>query len=1525
MVQPGIGLDTPRTNLGDATYLSHQPEFDISQELSFQSPSKDKNNLIEQLKNGRRGAIRTPRSRAPLVDRRNLPSFAGGGEFTPLLKSATRNSAMRFGKENGGIPATPAFLKPGALDNIDENTPLPHFGSSIYNESNNGSYVNGTPLPVMASSSAASTPMAIPARRGGKDVLQDGNQLSLREQENVIDKIEKENFGLKLKIHFLEEALRKAGPGFSEAALRENTELKVDKVTMQKELLRYRKNLSNAEKDLEDYRRQLVEMQERHKHKQRSEDQQAELKILQHGLEEKELEVQDLKDRLRDAENDAAQVDKLRDDVVDLEHELREKDRMVEDRDDEVDTLKSQLQEKDAILSEMDMEAKESKRRQIELEEQLQSIEELGEARETIDELQRDVQRLKNEIEEAKEESSEAVSEKDRAISDLEELQEEIANKSMTSKGLSRQMEEKANRISDDLEDLKQVHADLKQQFEEKNRDFDALSLQMQKLKENGNDREGQLREDFEVAEAERAKIESQLRSHQDELKRKSDEKDLLQSRHDALSTESTGLQDDLREARETIGDLEFKLDHEKTLALQSEREIRDQYKSEIDRLNDDIEDLRADLRERERLNDDADDKWESERRHLEAQHVQAEERANGLQRTLDKLQEAETALTGKESKMREALDSEKQRHSDAEALLKRQIEELTQDVETRRLALEELRSDLSGVKEELRLSQREQKTLAEKAEGLEDEIEVLQTSLDDESEQARNDINAAKQEAQTLREELYVKKLEVQKLESTHSEPQESSFFRKQLDTRLQDFEIQLSKARKEKQSLNDQLTELLIELASVKATAADLECERDEYRIQLEQFQGQGEDTARLDQEKLELRTAKMRLDSEVRRGKDEIKMLSDQLHATEAQLQEEIERAGEEEARLSGNILELQKKLSASTSDRELHSSRRTVQQLEQRINELESQVASNTPSRSPGRASELSTLRQDLSSLRQKETDYMSRESAQKDAIRNLKRQIADLERKSHDMEISQLQAGSPSSSVGSSARKSELLEVRSQLSAAHQSLKDVRNQLKESERETARKISALNLEIQANAAAWDLEKDRLEADLESAILSKEGLQSQTTVLEQTITRLKSKISHLEKDLSSSRRSTNHDTTMALERSELHEMLRETQIRASELEIELAESTKIIQKMTNKESELRVQLKRVRDERASQKDRANESIRQLRRLETEFSAASSTWAEDKQTYKDRTSAAIRELRRLESEYSDALASWEEEKHRLTKGVRFANQSMSEPSMNSPQRAPASSVTKSKHSNDVLAEAQAQHTRELRGLVLQIQWLQALIKREEGLRSDAAFAKSYMGMQIDMFEACNKADLALLRRSGHANRLTEFEEERKTVANGGKRPTLKLVATMIRAAVRMRRGASEWRQALVIRDRVQDSLSELKKKRAAAQAQAQLRMTREQEEADRIAHMTERLARESVKTPAKRSLSNQQRHMDVHSSPGSLDTLRFRMWGGGKGGDIWSGEAVMKRMRKEAAKERERKASLGMARRRSGGVEV
>ncbi|KAI9731472.1 MAG: hypothetical protein M1818_007862 [Claussenomyces sp. TS43310] len=1369
MAQPGISLDTPRTNLGDNTYLTNQPEFDISQELSFQSPSKD-NNLIQQFRNGRRGAavqLKTPRSRVPLRERRNLPAFAGGGEFTPLLKSATRNSALNVGRENG-VPRTPAFLKPGALDNIAEDlSPVPNIGSSVYDDTRNGSYVNGTPIPQLDSSSAASTPMALlPRRTQGTDLLQDGNPLSLREQENVIDRIEKENFGLKLKIHFLEEALRKAGPEYSEAALKENTDLKVDQVTMQRELARYHKTLTTAERDLEAYRQQVLDMQEKVKRKQTDTSQQAEIARLEHHLEDKELEIQELRDRLDEAERQGPQAQQLRDEIGDLEADVCEKDRAIDDGEDEIENLKAQSNQREDRISVLEQEIQAFQRREVDLKERAGSREELAEAEEKIEDLQRDVYRLKVDLEEARGDRQEAITEKDRAISDLEELQDEMANKSITTKGLSRQVEEKANRLQDELEDLRDTHKALNEEHVSKSRSCDSLQKQVHDLQRDAGVREQTLKDDLERTKEERLTISEQLQTVREELEHKTDEKDLLQVRHDALTSESAGLQRDLSKAQSTIEDLEDKLEHEKTLSLKSEREIRDQCKSEIDRLHDEIEELRAVMREKERLFDDKIDRWDAIRRNIEAQRQSAEERAAGLQRTLDKLQEVETTLSSKEMMLKEALSSEKKRFASEEAVLKQQIEDLNKDIDARRHAFEEARSQLSNVKEELGLSRREQKIFAEKIEGLEDEIEVLQTSLDDESEQAQNDLNAAKHESDSFRQQCHVLKLELARtqsalssvqaeLESLHESRHESSAFRDRLSTKLRENEDKLAMIREEKQDLQDQLARASLDTHTLRATLADVEAERDELKSQLKGTQEQ-EETFRLDQEKIDLRTARIKLDSELRRLREDSKLMSERQQALQNTLREEIERASDEESRLNSIITDLSRKLSNSSSSRELSSAKRTIQTLEHHVQELALQTASGDPQHDV--SNELSIMRRDLSAARQQEMEYVQREASQKDVVRGLKRQVADLERKAHNLEISHLQSASPNSS-GGSARKSELIEVRHQLATAHQTLKELRSQLKEVERDAAHKASSAALEMRAQTAAWEEEKDRLERDLDAATLSKNELLANNGALEQSLSRLRSKISHLERELQVERRNATEDRTMALERRDLHDMLRETQVRAGELERALQARDGEFEKVSAQEADMRAQLQRVRDERRSQ-----------------------------------ASQALSELERLAHELRSKERAWDEERRRLSRGVRFPNVSLSE--LKDDRRGEIGGAT--------LEARDKVHVKELRGLAMQIEWLKARFRREEGLRADAAFAKRFMGMQIELFSACNKADLSLLRQMGIKPDPALYRTDRR-VADGTAKPTLRTLAIMVRASVRMRRGAERWAAQRKVHERL------------------------------------------------------------------------------------------------------------------------
>lgn len=168
-------IDTPRTEVADQTLFNH-PEF--SELQSFVAPAGG-DDLLKAMRNGKNNTFATPSARAPLANRsRNAQAK---NEFTPLLKSAVRNRTMRMdweAKENHGGLVTPAALKAG----YQLSSPLDPQASSLMDTSISE---DNTPLAIGDSSSAMSTPMALP-RKGELGMGGDGgNVLTLREQEAV--------------------------------------------------------------------------------------------------------------------------------------------------------------------------------------------------------------------------------------------------------------------------------------------------------------------------------------------------------------------------------------------------------------------------------------------------------------------------------------------------------------------------------------------------------------------------------------------------------------------------------------------------------------------------------------------------------------------------------------------------------------------------------------------------------------------------------------------------------------------------------------------------------------------------------------------------------------------------------------------------------------------------------------------------------------------------------------------------------------------------------------------------------------------------------------------------------------------------------------------------------------------------------------------------------------------------------------------------------------------------------------------
>lgn len=830
--------------------------------------------------------------------------------------------------------------------------------------------------------------------------------------------------------------MQKAGPEYNQAALKENTELKVSKLTMQRDIARYKKSLQQAERDLEAYRLQFQEVKGKLRRRQIDETVQQELDLMREEMERKDNRVRELQDELRDAKDRQSQdLEKLRDEIEDLEASIREKDRTIEAREEEIEELKDKDNKDRDSVSELEAE--------------------LRRAKEHLQDLQESLDQAKEDAKEARNAANKAVQEKEKADHDLRELHEEMANKSFSTKGLTRQLEERTNKLEDELGNLQRENNSLKEQLDLKTQNERRLEEQYRSFERDIDEEKRKLRDDAAAAKREwdstrqeRDKLFAQLQDTLDELHRRTEEKDLLQTRHHALTDESGSLQRELAQERSQVRELQRALDEEKQRSLENGHVIRAQYKEEIQRLQEEIESLQHEIEDKEGQFALEQDRWESAKRTLQLQKDRAEDQAAGYKRTIEKLEQVEHSLSGKELKLQEVIDSEKARHFNAEAVLSRQVKELNDDIASKREAIDELRNELLSVKEELRVTKREEVALRERVQALEDEVVVLQASLEEEREYT---------------------KARLQKGSSEDS---------------------QLQKLLAEKQKLRDQLANAHVELHDLRTSVAELEAERDELQNQLDNVKDHVDDTTRFDREKIDLRKSALRLEGEVKR-------LTDDKASLEKQLSSEIERATLEENRLSAEIDQLQDKLHVASGgrDRELTLAKAKVQRLENRIHDLESlleqqPLADVEQSTSNG---DLSMLRHNLDEARKRERVLLQREADQKSSVRKYKQRISELERELHDALMNKYETSSPHASPSDKLHE-ETRSLRKQLSEAHRALKELRAKNRDLER----------------AAMRDEDQRDLDELLKSSTLEAESLALQVSEKDARLTELKSQL-------------------------------------------------------------------------------------------------------------------------------------------------------------------------------------------------------------------------------------------------------------------------------------------------------------------------------------------------------------------------------------------------------------------------------
>ena len=622
-----------------------------------------------------------------------------------------------------------------------------------------------------------------------------------------------------MKIHFLEENLKKTGSEWNQQTIRENTELKTNSILLERELKRYRKQLKTSEDELELYRQQLADYVDKVKRRHMDEAMREEVEKLHKVADERAAAIQDLREQLENAEVNAGEseeLEKLREHVEDLESELRTKEQSVEEKEDKIEELEAKLSSSRGDLDE-------------EVEEKDQQIESQAEE---IERLRQEIELLKDakHSEEDVDDRLEAAGREHEA--DLRELRNQV------------EAVEKAKR-----DQLQAFESQLQTWTREKNADYDALQRKFEALEKDKTDEVESLELRLKLAESQgdnQSHLAQQAaEDSREKLRLVTLEKDgEIESLQSQLNTYE-GIQDDLENCEQRLRNTTE--DVQRLEADAGEQEVAmAQLRDSLAEKQKEIQSLRNVIKENEGSNDQVEklqvvvtertSKLAALQKTVETQAIVVDD----LKELRSKLAEHEKRLHASSEQVKEKQSEVNDRDRQIETLRRTlkekadeldilrnnadepdsQIEGLHSIVRHREHDLQELRDTVNDQAKNLELVQKTasdrlkaledlRSELAETKENFEDEILVLETSLDE----AEDKIATLAQSLQGTHDvETKIEPLE-KKLRSVERE-------KSRHETRIEELQRDQEMADAERLSLQSEIQKLRLDLQTVQKT---------------------------------------------------------------------------------------------------------------------------------------------------------------------------------------------------------------------------------------------------------------------------------------------------------------------------------------------------------------------------------------------------------------------------------------------------------------------------------------------------------------------------------------------------------------------------------------------------------------------------------------------------------------------------------------------------------------------------------
>ncbi|TPX37018.1 hypothetical protein SmJEL517_g01069 [Synchytrium microbalum] len=210
----------------------------------------------------------------------------------------------------------------------------------------------GLKTPKQSSTSSSGIPIPVangsPSKDGGKG--DEYGQMGLKQREKIVDDMKKENFNLKLKIYYLEEANQKMSPDGYNNLANENAQLNAEIDSLRTELDLYRKELESSLRRFEEQASAVDQVQGAYDAKAR------EVMVIRTELEAAQQALSQIDGNHNTVERDSEQ---LRAQIIELRNQIRllqeSRDRTLQDAESshlEASLAKTQVQDLEKLRSE---------------------------------------------------------------------------------------------------------------------------------------------------------------------------------------------------------------------------------------------------------------------------------------------------------------------------------------------------------------------------------------------------------------------------------------------------------------------------------------------------------------------------------------------------------------------------------------------------------------------------------------------------------------------------------------------------------------------------------------------------------------------------------------------------------------------------------------------------------------------------------------------------------------------------------------------------------------------------------------------------------------------------------------------------------------------------------------------------------------------------------------------------------------------------------------------------------------------